>query len=982
MAGIAGAAGVGVGIVGRAKELAALKSFLDAAVAGTAGTLVVSGDAGVGKTALVQHACLAAGSTPWIFAGAALPLSTMTVPFLALRTAFRNAPRIPGVTHPTSTFFGHAYPDVPVIINDWLNELCLNRPVVLVIDDLHWADLSTLDVLMYLIAGPAGRRLALIATLRSGEPGEGNRLRSWLADIRRLPRVDWMALGPLDRIDTGAQLANLKGVPPHQSLVEEVFTHTAGNAYLNRLVTASVSPDARQLPRQLPADLKSAVLRSWLTLSPEAQQLTQVMAVGGSPISAQRLSTLLPAVYPNMKQATEPLPLLHECQVAGILDGDPDATLWWFHHPMIAEALVQDLDGDDRSRWHSAFARDYEERMEAAPTADFQQLAAIADHHHAAGHAEDAFHWALRASSAAGKVGGSAEMLRLLRRALKLHRSVPDAHESLEELWSQLRAAAEETGSMEDELEAIEALLVGLDGASRPLDESELLVRRMILRFSTGKAFLNVNDAGQAVKLAAVEPASWQHALALAELAHAGLWHDDPVAAACSRQALTVAAATGNPRALSYALTVNAMAAVFEDRAAEGIVFARRGLAAAVHARDFWAFVHATMWLANATDCWASLAFAELMRAGRQQLDDLGAPHTYLAKLAANEAGSFLAVGRWRECALALRLALGTDPGVMADVDTRLVAARLAAWQGRQAEAEAHLGRAEELFAISEAFLNLSFDAVRAEVHLAAGNPEAAYAAAWHGACTEGAPPTMCEWLVPWAARSLADLIRLAQDAGNPTVDLQARLQDLVARFPEVFSDGGFNSPLYKEQVAAFNALYAAEVGRAKAEPNNAGAWTATADAFHEVSFLWEESYSCWRAAESLLLHGHSHQARAATMLRRGLQLAEELQALPLQSQLQELAARARINTSDPEAAAKNGFAELPGLTPREREILGYVVAGRSYDDIARALVISEKTVSTHISNMLRKTGAANRLDLARMTNNRANVRGDVVSGG
>ncbi|WP_195849292.1 ATP-binding protein [Arthrobacter sp. AQ5-05] len=71
-----------------------------------------------------------------------------------------------------------AHPDVPVIIDLWLDELCSIRPVVLVIDDLQWADLSTLDVLMYLIAGPPDRRLAVIATLRKGEPGGGNRLRS------------------------------------------------------------------------------------------------------------------------------------------------------------------------------------------------------------------------------------------------------------------------------------------------------------------------------------------------------------------------------------------------------------------------------------------------------------------------------------------------------------------------------------------------------------------------------------------------------------------------------------------------------------------------------------------------------------------------------------------------------------------------------------------------------------------------------------
>jgi DNA-binding CsgD family transcriptional regulator len=60
-------------------------------------------------------------------------------------------------------------------------------------------------------------------------------------------------------------------------------------------------------------------------------------------------------------------------------------------------------------------------------------------------------------------------------------------------------------------------------------------------------------------------------------------------------------------------------------------------------------------------------------------------------------------------------------------------------------------------------------------------------------------------------------------------------------------------------------------------------------------------------------------------------------------------------------------FAALPGLTVREREVLAHVVAGRTYAEIAREMVISEKTVSSHISNLLRKTGTANRVDLSRL---------------
>ena len=954
----------GADIVGRATELGALGRFLAGAAAGTAGTLVVCGDAGVGKTALVQHACKSLGLAAWVFAGACLPLTSMTVPFLALRSAFRAAPRFEGDARPTLPGAGDAPHDVPVAIDGWLDELCQRRPVVLVIDDLQWADQSTLDVLMYLIAGPSDRCLAIITTLRTGEVADDHPLQRWLADVRRLPRIGWLGLGPLDRLDTEAQVAHLLGAPPHQSLLQEIFTHTAGNAYLNRLVVAGLEPEARHLPPELPSDLKAAVLRSWRSLSGEARRLTQLMAVGGRPLRAKDLDAV---ARPDGRTAGI-LAGLHEAADAGILECSQDGTHWWFHHPLIAEVLEQRLDGDERMRWHGAFAAHEENRLADCEAPDFESLAALADHHYTSGHTGDAYRWALRASAAAGHAGGAAEMLRLLRRAVALRSGVPDAAESRQELWSRLRVAAEQTGSMDEELEAVEALLAGTNDGANPLDAAELLVRRAHLRFSTGRSFMEISEMREAVRLAAVEPESWQYALALAELAHVEVWKDEAGAESHAAQALTVARAAGHPRALSYALTANAMSAVVRGSTLEGRTFAAEAISAAARASEFWALVHATMWLANSTETWASQVFADLMRAGRQQLGELGAPHVYIAKMAAAEAESYLAVGRWRECGQALRVALGSDPGTMGDVAARLTAARLAAWQGRHGEAEAHLARAEELYSQKSAFKNLDFDAIRAEVCLAAGQPEAAYAAAMSGATLEGRSPTMCEWLIPLAARSLADLIQLAKDEGRPTADLAALTDELVQRFPAPLRDLGEATALYTVQLAALNLLYRSEVNRARDRAGNAQDWIRAADACQGATLRWEEAYSCWRAVESLLLHGHTQRGLAISFLRRGLSLAEELQAGPIREHLRELATRARIAVDRPVAGDSAApHAALPGLTPREREILEYVVAGRTYAEIAAALVISEKTVSSHISNLLRKTGASNRLDLSRL---------------
>ena len=90
------------------------------------------------------------------------------------------------------------------------------------------------------------------------------------------------------------------------------------------------------------------------------------------------------------------------------------------------------------------------------------------------------------------------------------------------------------------------------------------------------------------------------------------------------------------------------------------------------------------------------------------------------------------------------------------------------------------------------------------------------------------------------------------------------------------------------------------------------------------------------------------------------------MQAAPLLVDIDALADSARVPLTP--APVEVPAASAPyGLTPRELEILGYVMAGRTYGEIARALVVSEKTISSHISNMLRKTGATNRVDLAQL---------------
>ena len=955
----------GPALVGRPEELGVVAALLRRACSGESGALLISGDVGVGKTALVQRACADVDPSALVLAGSCLPLTSMTVPFLAIRSAMQVARR---ESIPLPDVMGAAdSPAIsPIIFDAWLDHVTDDRPVVLAIDDLHWADQSTLDVLMYVLAGPASRRLSVIATIRSRAVNEGHPLQHWLAHVRRLPRVEQMTLEPIDRISTGDQISDLLGAPPHQSLVQDVFTHTRGNPYLNQLLVDGLPPESRRLPADLPADLSSAVLLAWSRLPASTLELARILAVGGAPMRAQDLSDIA-----GTPDSTDVQPLLREAVDAGTLDHARDGT-YWFHHPMSAEVLEQSLDDDERRRWHAAFAHHGERALAASSSPAVEMMVAVADHHDLAGHQLEAYRWSLRASEAAGSVGGNPEMLRLLRRAVDLARILPDVSTTSKELLRRLTSAAAAAGAQAEELRAVDELIEQCSSATDPLLVAELLVRRGHLRFSTGHSFFSLDDLREAKSLSSVEPDSWQHAFALAELAHACFWHDDPEAQVNAERALVVARAAGNARALSYALTANAILELVGDRGDTGAALANEAVEAAVAADDYWAFCHATLWEGNCVDTWASRAYADHLRRRREQLAELAAPHTYIAWLSSVEAMSWLAVGDWRRCLARLRVVLGSDPGPFADVSARLVAARLAAWQGSAVEAQAHMVRVEELFVESSTFLNHEVDAVRAEVHLAAGRPRAAYEAAIAGATLPGAPPTMCEWLMPLATRALADLIRADLDAGLDPGNHVAQLDELTTRFPSVIRDVGETQEQASLQTAALDELYAAEVGRARLVVDNDAQWERAADACHEAMLAWEETYACWRAAESLLMRDRHQRPLAAAFLRRGLALALELRARPIQLELEALAASARIPLDPvtlPQQSRQSSehATDLPGLTTREREILAHVVAGRTYAEIAREMVISEKTVSSHISNLLRKTGTANRVELSRL---------------
>jgi len=370
--------------------------------------------------------------------------------------------------------------------------------VVLFVDDLQWADTSTLDALLYLVAGPRRPARRIVATVRSGVDPRGQRVRRWLADVRRLPGCAELRLGLLDRVATAAQLAALLGAPPHESLVEEVHARSHGNPYFTRLLAEGLPPDALHLPDVYSEDLRDAVVAAWYRLGPGEREVAEGLAVMGAPAQPDALARVCGFDVDTVRAA------LAAGVAAGLLAAGAHGAAW-FGHPLSAELLERSLDDPRRRALHERCAVLAAQAVAAGRRrpggADVRDVVSLADHAYRAGDAASAYSAALRAAEVAGARGGAAEQQRLLARALDLHPLLAAPAESRRDLLERSRAAARDAGLYEAELAAVDALLGAVDPAAEPLAVARLLVRRIHLEYSTGRRFMDVATVREAVRL-------------------------------------------------------------------------------------------------------------------------------------------------------------------------------------------------------------------------------------------------------------------------------------------------------------------------------------------------------------------------------------------------------------------------------------------------------------------------------------------------
>jgi DNA-binding CsgD family transcriptional regulator/tetratricopeptide (TPR) repeat protein len=943
--------------------------------------VVVHGEAGVGKTRLVREACEGLGDGTEVLWGSCVHFGEASVPFApvigALQTWLARTdtatraevlagagdlgallPAL-GLDEARNAQPGRLLPLIDLVVN----RLADRGRTVVVIDDLHWADRTSLDVLAYLIAGFREQRLALLATCRDEHRGEGHPLHGWLADMRRMPLFAEVNLDRLGLAGTEAQLEGLLGRAADIGFASQVHERSGGNPYLTELMVRGLSGTEVELPATAPAALRDALMASWHALSPPARQVTRVLAVSGRPTE---LAVLTGVAAENGVDPAQLPGCLTEAHDQGVLRPDEQGRAW-FRHPLLAEVLYDAVPPGEAARIHATYIAGLEY------LADDQRGSVAADlavHTERAGRIDESFQWSLTAADYAANLHASTEEVIHLERACSLWNAVSlDARGTQAEhvnLLYRTSQTCNDTGRLEAATVHAGQALNLVDRAREPLLASTLLraLGELTFQFPTPGTAIT-QEIREAVEVTEPFPDSTQRASALSTLAEAEL-RDHLLSDALkhAEEAVQIGYRTGSLQALTDGLNVRGHIHLSLDEVESALADSTEASRLGTLCGDYAGCIEAAHWrtidllkfgrVSEAIEV-ALTAVEEAYKSGNE---------VWSYYLAAQAAGVMLYAGRWDDCRQLLREALCARGGSIPGAAVRLVAAHYAVRSGSLTAATQHLNRVLELTPGEFPGEREPLALAGAEVFAATGEPLKALEWVRARLAPEDVPGDYKDQLLVAFANAAAELAMASRDAGDTETAIRAvaALDQVRGQWPPktlTAARGGGDR-------AMLAALFAAEVARCRGQSDEAALWDQAIEKCRVAGAPWHAAVSQLRCANALIAAG-SPGSDVSELLRQAHRTAVELGARPLQQEVESLARMARVTLREPVPIADppRAPAALAGLTAREREILAFLVAGRSNGEIAKELVISDKTVGVHVSNILRKTGTSTRVEAA-----------------
>lgn len=929
-------------LVGREGELAVLLDALDAAERGEPRAVLVSGDAGVGKTRLLAELverATARGVTCLL--GHCLNVGGVGLPYLAFSEAMAPLGADLGLTAGSGGDVGQLQLFETVV--GALARASESAPVLLVLEDLHWADQSTRDLLAFLLARTRQERLLVVASYRSDDLHRRHALRPLLADLVRLPAVERLELAPFGPEVMGTFLTELHGGPLPQRTVLRILDRSEGNAYFAQELLEGEQAGRDALPPAL-ADVLLARVES---LPAAVQQVARVATVAGRRVEHVLLRRVADLPDVELEQA------LREAVVHQVLV--PDGTdSYAFRHALLQEAVYGDLLPGERVRLHARYAQAVE---------DAGGPAALLAHHRVESHdVPGALVASLRAAEEAERLRAPAESWQQLERALRLWGAVPDAADrtgtSLARVTIRAAAKASTAGRLHRAVALARAAIQAAedDGPADPETLAMLHHRLAHHLNNTEDAVGALAAAEAAIRLApaGTEAAAWAEAtaaralFALSRFEPAREHAERAQALACELDLAGVQA-----DAIISLARLDQITGRGGDSGSQLAVAVERAREAGHVPTELRATYNLASYVYGGGDVRAALDLCEQALVRCAELGVTWSP--YGLEIRALQVTALFVIGDWTGSVRAAQLGGERPPDAMA---ARLRAAALYVAVASGAPEAAESVRSLEGAWHHDPLIALVAGANQAELLRWREEPAAAIEVVDH--VLQHVDRVWEPWYLAgiWlsavglaAAGDLAEQARLLRD-GALAAQARGHAERLLARAHETVERGLLGGELGPEG-RAWLLRADAEHSRVTA-PGSVELWQRALQEFG-YGHRYEQARSGAGLTGALLIADRREEAESA--LRGALAIAVELGAAPLRQSLEALARRGRLDVG----------VRLPsvtgGLTPRELEVLRHLSEGRTNRQIGEQLFISEKTASVHVSNILAKLGARSRTE-------------------
>jgi DNA-binding CsgD family transcriptional regulator len=973
--------------VGRRHELQALAAAFADAIHGQPRCVLVSGEAGVGKsrlTAEFSKEC-AREDALWL-AGGCVALAGRDLPYGPLLEALRGARHLPMAAETAeelARFVGGpgseedkawspsdrqaARGQVFELLLRLLAQVSKSHPLVLVVEDIHWADRSTLDVLLFLTRNLTSERMLLILTYRSDEKGDGNSLATWLGEQRRQSRVMHVELSRFSHSEVKAQLTNLLSHEPEPRLLDEILARSDGNPfYVEELIAAVLQ--GRRLSSSL-QDILSAKLRA---LPPRTQKLLRIAAVAGRSFTPELLGDLASIGDDELFES------LHSATDHHVLLPEPENDTLSFRHALLQEAAYMELLPGERERLHARVATVLSRRPELGIQHDAGIKAEISHHWYAAGNHVRALESAILAGKAAEKAHAFNETLVQFERSVELWDRVPDARVftgmDLATVLSRAAEAAWAIGHPGRAVSLQQNAVAAVDEVAEPL-RAGMFYERLAYYIPVhlyGQGQVAAAALEKALRLIPSDKPSVERArvlITLADVTSAG--SDYARALPFAEEGAAIAALVGDKVERARALSHLGGILVSLGDAPSGVAHVREAVAVARELDSPIPLLSALSWATYVLSvAGQSQQVVETALEAREVGKKTGITRSYVVACLLNAAEALFELGRWEEAHRLLEeLPPSLEPvyGDFLPVSLGL----LETGRGKFASAAKQLAIASQRLERASPVLSLQLQRAIAELAWWRGDLDEARAIVDRGlqTATGTGEEIATGALLMIGLRIEADRAERACARRNEDETKEARAsgQALVQTAQSFVPNPLDARECGLPETAAVAATWQAEWSRLEGI-QDAEQWAAAAQEWDSLDRPYPGAYCHWREAEAWLLSGQ--RAKATEALRKGHDVALRLGALPLLERVESLARRSRLDLQPPAVISQDpqqqqSPADSFGLTQRELEVLVHLAGGATNAEIGRALFISPRTAGVHVSNILRKLGVENRVEAA-----------------